>query len=117
MQLNRKQFLKLSSFSAFAWLLNASGIRNNKEEHTDRLKNNTMHVDTFNSSPVIFLSEKDSAYMGWNIYFNKRIQKHPKLIALWKNTEGVAEAIKYAKKHDMAVAVKSALRPSTSHLF
>ena len=39
--------------------------------------------------------------------FNKRIDKHPKIIALCKNTNGVAEAIKYAKANNLPVAIKS----------
>ncbi|MEI9954941.1 MAG: FAD-binding oxidoreductase [Ferruginibacter sp.] len=39
--------------------------------------------------------------------FNKRIDKYPLVIALCKNTAGVAEAIQYAKQNNLPVAIKS----------
>lgn len=39
--------------------------------------------------------------------FNKRIEKYPQVIALCKNTAGVAEAVRYAVLNKLPVAIKS----------
>jgi FAD/FMN-containing dehydrogenase len=39
--------------------------------------------------------------------FNRRIQKSPRAIALCKNSRGVAEAVRYAAKNGLPVAIKS----------
>lgn len=56
---------------------------------------------------VTYLKKGDADYEVLRKGFNKRIDKSPLVIALCKNTSGVAEAVKYAKQNNLPVAVKS----------
>jgi hypothetical protein len=56
---------------------------------------------------VIYYKKGDAEYELLRRGFNKRIDKFPAMIALCKNTNGVAEAINLAAKNNMPVAVKS----------
>lgn len=56
---------------------------------------------------VRFFTPSDSDYQNLNIGFNLRVPKHPAIIALCENTEGVAEAVQYAKLHNLKIAIKS----------
>lgn len=56
---------------------------------------------------VIYYKPGDAAYETLRKGFNKRIDKKPSVIALCKNTNGVAEAVQYAAKNNLPIAVKS----------
>ena len=56
---------------------------------------------------VIYYKNGDKEYDVLRQGFNKRIERHPAIIALCKNTDGIAEAIKYAKNNNLTVAIKS----------
>ena len=56
---------------------------------------------------VTYYKKGDVQYDLLRKGFNKRIDKLPLIIALCKNTVGVAEAIRYATQNNLPVAVKS----------
>ncbi|MFT6936872.1 MAG: hypothetical protein ACJA1N_001172 [Saprospiraceae bacterium] len=63
--------------------------------------------EEFESNNLVLLRADDEKYTTLNIGFNKRVPKNPKVIALCKNAEGIAEAVKYAKQFGLQVCVKS----------
>lgn len=63
--------------------------------------------EQFESENLVLLRSEDKQFSTLNIGFNKRVPKHPKIIALCKNKEGIVEAIKYAKQFQLQVCVKS----------
>lgn len=63
--------------------------------------------EQFESENLVLLRSGEEQFAKLNIGFNKRVPKNPKIIALCKNKEGIAEAIKYAKQFDLQVCVKS----------
>jgi len=56
---------------------------------------------------VIYYKKGDTQYELLRKGFNKRIDKYPEVIALCKNSNGIAEAINYAKQNFLPVTVKS----------
>ncbi len=54
-----------------------------------------------------FSDWEDEKFKDLNIGFNLRVPKQPKIIALCKNEEGIAESVKYAKQYKLQVCVKS----------
>ena len=67
------------------------------------LKNTTLQP----GANVLYFKKGTTEYETLRKGFNKRINKFPLIIALCKNTAGVAEAILYAKQNNLPVAVKS----------
>lgn len=63
--------------------------------------------EAIESNNVIYVAQTDERFNTLNQAFNLRVSKIPALIALCKNTEGVADAIQYAVKNNLKVAVKS----------
>lgn len=65
-------------------------------------------LDENGSEPgVIYYKADTPGYDQLRKGFNKRIEKKPAIIALCKNTSGVAEALKYAIANQLPVAIKS----------
>jgi FAD/FMN-containing dehydrogenase len=96
--MQRKQFLKLALLSNLSLLLKSNKIfAFNVPEHTEPLTNDN----------VTYYKKGDAEYETLRQGFNKRINKSPLVIALCKNTEGVSEAILYAKQNNLPVAIKS----------
>ncbi len=60
-----------------------------------------------NSDNVTYLKPGDAEYETFRKGFNKRIDKKPAIIALCKNTNGVSEAVQYAAKNNLPIAIKS----------
>ena len=56
---------------------------------------------------VTYYKKGDVEYERLRQGFNKRISKLPAVIALCQNTAGVSEAIQYATKNNLPVAIKS----------
>lgn len=110
-KLSRKDFLKISSGAGLAWFLTACGTReekiNNSTTSPPVTNDTVINTPEEEKSNVIFYQEQDSEYANLNAGFNKRIQKKPRIIALCKNSNGVAEAIRYAKENKLPVAIKS----------
>ena len=113
--MNRKEFLKLSSKSALAVFLTSCNIFTTEEEpntsDTKKIKelghkkNSPLLIK--NSDNVLYITKDDTNYLNLNERFNKRIVKEPKIIALCKNKKGVSEAIKFAAREKLSVAIKS----------
>jgi len=59
------------------------------------------------SDNVTFLQQGEPQYEALRQGFNRRIQKRPRVIALCENTQGVAEAVKYAVQNRLPIAIKS----------
>lgn len=67
----------------------------------------TPAIEFPNNDDVTFYRPADTAYEELRKGFNKRIDKKPAVIAVCRNSNGVAGAIQYAVKNNLAVAVKS----------
>ena len=96
--MNRKDFLKQSSFATLALLMQKVEAINKTNPYT--------FLEVSNEN-VVFYSKLDASYETLRKGFNKRINNYPNTIALCKNTAGVAEAITFAKKNKLKVTVKS----------
>ncbi len=59
------------------------------------------------SANVDYYKKDEAQYEMLRKGFNKRIDKFPQVIAMCKNTAGVAEAVKYAVANQLPIAVKS----------
>src|SRR4051812_2516650 len=89
--MQRKQFLKLALLSNIGLLI----------------KPPTMAAAVTSTENVTYYKKGSAEYELLRKGFNKRINKFPLIIALCKNTAGVSEAIQYARKQNLPVAVKS----------
>lgn len=110
-QFTRKDFLKISAGSALGLFLASCGIsgEDKKSAGKDRIADTltTKDLDIKESDNVFYITRNDKQYDELNQGFNKRIKKTPQVIALCKNTAGVAEAVKYANAHSLEIAIKS----------
>lgn len=91
---DRKKFLQLSLLTPLSIAAKPFNFLANK---------NTPH----NTENVTFYTPGNTDYENLRKGFNKRIDKRPLIIALCKNTHGVAEAVQYAAKNNLPVAIKS----------
>ena len=74
----------------------------------DTIEQQVEKIDEFfESENVVLLRQNDEQFADLNVGFNLRVPKKPKIIALCKNTEGIAEAVKYARYFKLQVGVKS----------
>ena len=89
----RKEFLRLAALAPFAFLPKPLSAFAN--------------TFTINTGNVTYYKKGDAEYEKLRQGFNKRINKLPAIIALCQNTQGVAEAISYAVKNNLPVAIKS----------
>lgn len=96
--INRKKFLRLSMLAPLG--LAARPL----ESFVEKFSVDKTLLQTDN---VMFYKAGDAEYENLRKGFNKRIDKKPAIIALCKNTNGVAEAIAYAMTNQLPVAVKS----------
>ncbi len=92
--INRKKFLQLSLLAPLSLAA----------EPLSFINSNSLPV---NSDNVVYYKAGDDQYEALRKGFNKRIDKKPAIIALCKNSNGVAEAVQYAAKNNLAIAVKS----------
>jgi len=94
----RKKFIQQVGLTGLALMLYKINTFS-KDGSYILLENNSENVDYF---------KKDTAqYEILRKGFNKRINKYPKIIALCKNTNGVVEAIQYARVNNLKITVKS----------
>lgn len=89
--MERKDFLKLAALAP----LSAFAKKYSKYYKIEQ----SVHVDYFKKGDVQYETLRKG--------FNKRIDRYPQVIALCKNTAGVAEAVKYAVANKLPVAIKS----------
>ncbi len=94
----RKDFLKLALLSPLGLYANSAALLEKKLPGLYVLEA---------SGNVDYYKKQDAPYETLRKGFNKRIEKLPAVIALCKNTAGVAEAMQYAIKNNLPVAVKS----------
>jgi FAD/FMN-containing dehydrogenase len=92
--MQRKRFLKLALLTNLGLVLKPGSI----------FSSNIILQSTDN---VLYYKNGTPEYEALRKGFNKRIEKFPLIIALCKNTAGVAEAIQYAKQNNLPVAIKS----------
>ncbi|HEY4874460.1 MAG TPA: FAD-binding oxidoreductase [Puia sp.] len=91
----RKDFLKMSLMANVGLCVNPFLVNKKIADFLLRDEN------------VIYYKNGDKEYDILRKGFNKRIERHPAIIALCKNTDGIIEVIKYAKNKDLPVAIKS----------
>ena len=126
-QPSRRELIKLLVLSGFSLMLPGCSNSENKQTNThplnpksnldldeklnlqeqERLQKEQDIEQALSSNHVIFVNKADKDYDTYNVGFNLRVPKQPKIIALCKNTQGVSEAIKFAIANDLNVAVKS----------
>jgi FAD binding domain/Berberine and berberine like len=94
--IKRKQFLKM------ALLANAAMFA----QPLKMLSSNKLQQPV-NTKNVTYFKKGDAQYEILRQGFNKRINKFPLIIAQCNNTDGVSEAIIYAGKNNLPVAIKS----------
>jgi FAD/FMN-containing dehydrogenase len=90
----RKDFLKLALLTNLGLFLKPAGIFSAK-------------ANIPANDNVVYYKRGTAEYESLRKGFNKRIEKFPLVIALCKNTQGVAEAVQYAQQNNLPVAVKS----------
>ncbi len=98
-KIDRKKFLQLVLLSPIAI---AAKPLENFTTKTPVNKNDSNPAENF-----IYYKAGDTEYEKLRKGFNKRIDKLPAVIALCKNTNGVAEAINYSATNNLPVSVKS----------
>lgn len=108
-KLNRKQFLRLTAAGALGYYVYGC---NQKTEQAPLSKASKQPLPTSTSkansnSHVQYFAKGSRDYDYLREGFNKRVQKYPAVIAQCTDVEGVAEAVRYAREHSLAVAVKS----------
>lgn len=112
---NRRDFIRNLVLAGAALYLPA--CKTEQEETTQPIEQPTQEQqieqvvqeisEQFESENLVLLRADSEQYSKLNIGFNTRVAKQPKIIALCKNNEGIAEAIKYAKHFDLQVCIKS----------
>lgn len=107
--LTRKEFLKLASLAGAGILIAGCGSEENKiaADSTASIDSSNSESGTPEKISFDLIRKDDPRYEELRKGFNKRINKFPLVIALCTSTEEVAEAIKYARKNKLAIAVKS----------
>ena len=91
---SRKEFLKIASLANIALF-------------TVPLKSLCEPFSPKHSDNVVFYKQTDKQYDDFRKGFNKRIDRFPAIIAVCKNTTGVAEAVKFAIANNWPITVKS----------
>lgn len=92
----RKAFLKLALLGPVGLMLKPLDLFSNNGNEAPLQSDN-----------VTYFRKGSAEYELLRKGFNKRIDKYPQVIALCRNTAGVAEAIKYAAINNLPVTVKS----------
>ena len=113
-KISRNKFLKLAGLGSIGLYINSCQFanRSTKDENNSIYANDSAvvssaSIDITTSENVIVHQKGNPEYESLRGGFNKRIQKFPRLIVQCKNTQGIAEAIKYANANKLSVAVKS----------
>ncbi|HRG88505.1 MAG TPA: FAD-binding oxidoreductase [Chitinophagales bacterium] len=105
----RKEFLQLLAVLGTGWILDSCNTGPKpKTNSADKIPATAdAAVEQFNSGDAVYIKKGEEQYDKLRAGFNKRIDKYPLVIAVCKNTNGVAEAIRYARINKLKVAVKS----------
>lgn len=108
---SRRDFIRIGALAGGGFLLAACGP--GASEHKDSLPAPPGEKDTVTAAPPEEVSPRNLVRKGDPQYdalrqgFNKNVDRYPLLIAVCRNTEDVADAVRYAVKHRLPVAVKS----------
>ncbi len=94
---SRKKFIKQIALTGIALLMNQVRIFGGDRYRLSEKSNDN----------VVYYEKNSSEYENLRKGFNKRIDKFPRVIALCKNENGVAEALNYAKANSLEIAIKS----------
>ncbi len=106
--LTRKDFLKLASLAGAGILIARCATDENRNESGSATTDSASAQKNIPEKLSVDLIRKDDPrYEDLRKGFNKRIDKFPLVIALCTSTADVAEAIQYARKNNLAIAVKS----------
>ena len=99
---DRRAFVKLLTLAGFSLYLPGCQESDPQESPAQEGPADTLATDTVatlveavESQNVTYVWKADEAYEALRQGFNLRVQKHPAVIALCKNTAGVAEAIQF----------------------
>ena len=107
----RKQFLEITTAAGISFYLSACGLNSDKKKVAKIVPDSATpekKVSAHTHQAHIDLVDKnDPRYDELRKGFNKRIDKHPKVIALCTTTAEVAAAVQYAHEKGLAIAVKS----------
>ena len=116
---SRREVLELLTLAGFGVFLPSCGAESSAETVNRQIKT-VLEPDTLipevqileieeviASENVVYLSKQEEQYEMHRQGFNLNHNHHPLVIALCKNTEGVAEAVRYANSHQLDIAVKS----------
>ncbi len=95
---NRKHFIKTLGIAGMAIFLQKA------EAYGKKMPFALLHESNEN---VLYYSKFNKEYDVLRKGFNKRINNYPNVIAVCKNTAGVADAIAYARENNLKVTVKS----------
>lgn len=93
--MNRKEFLKLTTLSGVGVLIKPLMNFANP------------FVPISSNENVVFYNNKDAEYNSLKAGFNSRINRFPTVVAVCKNTQGVKEAVLYAKEFKLPISIKS----------
>ncbi|MFN8286470.1 MAG: FAD-binding oxidoreductase [Chitinophagales bacterium] len=108
MKYRRKEFIRLAALGTLSAYLQACTQSSQKPvavvADSTALKPAS---ESLNKSGVVYIKKGDARYNQLRQGFNQRISKFPAVIALCKDTQQVAEAVKYAKANQLPVAIKS----------
>jgi UDP-N-acetylenolpyruvoylglucosamine reductase len=98
MPTSRKQFIKSVGFTSLALLIQKIDLLS---------KTVPYQLLEANSADVVYYEKSNAEYETLRKGFNVRISKYPQIIALCKNTQGVVDAMQYAKSKGLKITVKS----------
>jgi len=120
MKKSRRDILKLFSIAGFGLFLPACSDNQLEQTIKSKVLKPKINKDSLalekavddlekslENENVIFLTKDNQDYESYRNGFNLNHQKYPKIIALCKNSKGVQEAIIYANRYQLKIAVKS----------
>lgn len=109
---SRKKFLQISLLAGTGlWLVgcnpSAPTVKTPQTNLSPPPDTLSQAVAVDQPTTLVLIKQDDPRYNSLRNGFNKRIDQHPAVIALCTTTQEVAEAIVYANKQQLPVAVKS----------
>jgi len=84
-----------------------SSAPNNLNKIEDKKDTLDQAVEVLNLTGLVLVTPADDQFARLNQPFNLRLPKEPKYIALCSSVEGIQNAVKYAKVHQLKVGIKS----------
>lgn len=107
---NRREVIKwltIAGFSAFIPSCKTEVLENANIEEEGRLEIPDQDPLVIDFNNVTFYKKDNPEFANLNVGFNLNKQSIPAIIALCLNTKGVADAVKYALRNQLKIAVKS----------